>query len=218
MIIKKVSKLSEQCARGEDIKTNCEQLKNFNNYVINSDYNAFTIDAAVEGNSLLFVMLYTYYKCNWNLHLPNVSLTHFSNLFFKIQSTYRPNFYHNQVHAADVVQNLYHIVYYCDLLEMLKMTSLDVLILLLSGAAHDIDHPGNNNMFEIKSRSKLAILYNEISILENHHCASLFFILDNNKETQCDIFCGFSDSERANIRKLIIENILCTDMAKHAEI
>jgi hypothetical protein len=27
----------------------------------------------------------------------------------------------------------------------------DVLFTLLSGAAHDMDHPGNNNLFEIKN-------------------------------------------------------------------
>jgi len=28
---------------------------------------------------------------------------------------------------------------------------LEVLFTILSGAAHDMDHPGNNNLFEIKN-------------------------------------------------------------------
>ena len=58
---------------------------------------------------------------------------------------------------------------------------------MISGAAHDIDHPGTNNLFEIKCRSKLATLYNDVSVLENHHAASLFFMLENTK-LDCNIF------------------------------
>jgi len=33
--------------------------------------------------------------------------------------------------------------------------------LIISAAAHDVDHPGNNNLLEIKTKSKLATLYND---------------------------------------------------------
>jgi len=41
------------------------------------------------------------------------------------------------------------------------MNDLDIFTSLISGAAHDMDHPGSNNVFETKTRSKLAILYND---------------------------------------------------------
>ena len=85
----------------------------------------------------------------------------------------------------------------------------------MSGAAHDMDHPGNNNMLEIKSRSKLAILYNDVSVLENHHAASLFFLLDNQQQ-DCDIYSNFTPQQRSDARKQIIDYILHTDMSKHA--
>lgn len=88
---------------------------------------------------------------------------------------------------------------------------------VISGAAHDIDHPGTNNMFEIKCRSKLAILYNDQSVLENHHCASFFFLIDNN-QNNCNIFEDLEPAQKSEIRKNIIENILATDMTKHAAI
>lgn len=59
------------------------------------------------------------------------------------------------------------------------MTPLDIFLLFVSGAAHDIDHPGTNNFFETKTRSKLALLYNDAAVLENHHTASFFFLLEN---------------------------------------
>lgn len=97
------------------------------------------------------------------------------------------------------------------------MSDLDRLVAVVSGAAHDIDHPGTNNMFEIKCRSKLAILYNDQSVLENHHCASLFFLIDNNSNN-CDIFEELPPAQKSEIRKNIIENILSTDMTKHGAI
>jgi hypothetical protein len=53
--------------------------------------------------------------------------------------------------------------------------------LYLSSAAHDVDHPGHNNMFEIKTKSKLATLYNDQAVLENHHAATFFFLLDGDE-------------------------------------
>jgi len=74
------------------------------------------------------------------------------------------------------------------------MSTYDVFLTLISAAAHDMDHPGNKNDFEIKCRSKLAILYNDQSVLEMHHAASLFFLLDNSK-LDCNIMANFSQQE-----------------------
>jgi hypothetical protein len=129
--------------------------------------------------------------------------------------SYRNNFYHTQVHAADVVQNLVYIIERCDVKDLIKMTPNDIFFTLISGAAHDMDHPGTNNMYEIKCESKLAILYNDQSVLENHHAASFFFLLDNEKY---DCMSELSDKERLDGRKIILENILGTDMTKHGVI
>ena len=75
------------------------------------------------------------------------------------------------------------------------MTDIEVFVMLISGAAHDMDHPGTNNLFEIKNRSKLAILYNDTSILESHHVASFFFLIEN-YTLDCDIFAELSDVEK----------------------
>jgi len=54
-------------------------------------------------------------------------------------------------------------------------------------------------------------------VLENHHAASFFFMLDNIKH-DCNIFQDMPDVERSSCRKQILENILCTDMSKHSQI
>ena len=104
--------------------------------------------------------MYTYYNLEW-LSIQGLNIEQFKNLAYRLQMSYRNNFYHSQIHAADVVQNLVYIIKECDVQTLCGMTQQDIFFTLLSGAAHDMDHPGNNNMFETKNRSKLAILYND---------------------------------------------------------
>lgn len=42
-------------------------------------------------------------------------------------------------------------IYDYDFLQICEMNINDILFTILSGAAHDMDHPGNNNLFEIKN-------------------------------------------------------------------
>ena len=46
--------------------------------------------------------------------------------------------------------------------------------LLIASLCHDMGHPGKTNNFLIATRDRLALRYNDVSVLENHHCASLF--------------------------------------------
>lgn len=46
--------------------------------------------------------------------------------------------------------------------------------LIIACAGHDVDHPGHNNLFEVKNWSVLATIYNDKSVLESHHAATLF--------------------------------------------
>ena len=58
----------------------------------------------------------------------------------------------------------------------------------------------------------LAILYNDISVLENHHLAVAFALL---REDNCDIFSTLNQKQRQQVRKLSIDMVLATDMSKH---
>jgi 3'5'-cyclic nucleotide phosphodiesterase len=65
----------------------------------------------------------------------------------------------------------------CKGIEILGVNDQTFLSLILACAGHDVDHPGHNNLFESKNKSILATIYNDKSILENHHCATLFKLL-----------------------------------------
>ncbi|KAJ3096430.1 High affinity cAMP-specific and IBMX-insensitive 3',5'-cyclic phosphodiesterase 9A [Physocladia obscura] len=96
-----------------------------------------------------------------------------------------------------------------------KLKPIDKLILILSTIGHDLDHPGFNNAFQINAATDLAIIYNDISPLENHHAAVLFTILGN---SETNVLANVSDAVYREARKNIIRCILATDMAKHGEI
>ena len=58
------------------------------------------------------------------------------------------------------------------------------LSLLLAAAIHDFDHPGFTNSFLIATGDPLAILYNDRSVLENHHVASAWKLMMSDKKHQ----------------------------------
>ena len=123
------------------------------------------------------------------------------------------NPYHNFTHAFDVLQTLFYIITTTSVSSILS--SLDVLCLLVAAIAHDLHHPGVSNNFLVATRHDLAKLYNDRSVLENHHAASLYRILE---DEGCNVLSGLSEEEWTAAREAIIEMILHTDMAKHFEL
>ena len=60
--------------------------------------------------------------------------------------------------------------------------------------------------------SDLALMYNDESVLENHHLAVAFKLLQNQG---CDILASLSAKQRQTMRKMSIDMVLATDMSKH---
>ncbi|XP_075904690.1 high affinity cGMP-specific 3',5'-cyclic phosphodiesterase 9A-like isoform X2 [Nelusetta ayraudi] len=96
-----------------------------------------------------------------------------------------------------------------------KLSSADLLIMLTSALCHDLDHPGYNNVYQINAQTDLALRYNDISPLENHHCAMAFRILS---KPECNILKNLTVDQYKHIRGGMIKCILATDMARHNEI
>lgn len=92
-----------------------------------------------------------------------------------IASKYRSVSYHNFYHAFDVAHSCYRLVRKTSVMTVIK--EFEALSLLLAALGHDADHPGNDNQFEVDSSSPLALCYNDISVLENHHAATTFSVL-----------------------------------------
>ncbi|NXN53958.1 PDE4D phosphodiesterase, partial [Rynchops niger] len=118
--------------------------------------------------------------------------------------------YHNSIHAADVAQST-HVLLSTPALEAV-FTDLEIMAAIFASAIHDVDHPGVSNQFLINTNSELALMYNDASVLENHHLAVGFKLL---QEENCDIFQNLSKKQRQSLRKMAIDMVLATDMSKH---
>ncbi|PRP89163.1 hypothetical protein PROFUN_01883 [Planoprotostelium fungivorum] len=142
-----------------------------------------------------------------------ISLNRLYSFLRVICKSYRTNPYHNFYHAVDVSQMCFKIIYKTKAQDYL--TELDQLNLMVAAICHDIDHPGLNNNFQINDSSHLALLYNDISVLENHHASRAFYILNH---SESNILSALDESVYRDCRKTIVSAILATDMANHFEL
>lgn len=86
------------------------------------------------------------------------------------------------------------------------MDRLDEATALVSAAAHDIDHPGRSSAFLCNSNSSLAVLYNDVCVLESHHAALMFRLTLNDEKI--NIFKNLDRETYKLVRSIIIDMIL----------
>lgn len=129
---------------------------------------------------------------------------------FAVRARYRPNPFHNYYHAVSVTHATFMLVAgtpagHC-------LTYLDAIAALIAAYAHDVDHPGHNNAFEVATHSDLAATHNDDAVLERHHSATLFAIL---RDPSCNILGQLAPGEFRSVRSVILRAILGTDMSRH---
>ena len=100
------------------------------------------------------------------------------------------------------------------MLGLAELNTLHVTALLLSAIVHDYKHPGLNNSYLFLAGDKLAIRYNDSSILENYHIAKAFQVASRDT---LNFLCNTSKHEYRTLRKLMIKAVLDTDMSKHTK-
>ena len=130
--------------------------------------------------------------------------------------------YHNFRHVVDVLQAVFVMLVQLGTLppypgsiippESLNKAGLaslirpaDALILMIAAIGHDVGHPGVNNAFLVKLRAPLAQVYNDKSVLESFHCAAFSQVLRRH----------WPETQDLDLRKLMIDTILATDMGLH---
>ncbi|XP_043919744.1 cAMP-specific 3',5'-cyclic phosphodiesterase 4D isoform X2 [Protopterus annectens] len=164
-----------------------------------------------SGNRPLTVIMYMIFQERDLLKTFKISPDTFITYLMTLEDHYHADVaYHNNIHAADVVQST-HVLLSTPALEAV-FTDLEILAALFASAIHDVDHPGVNNQFLINTNSELALMYNDSSVLENHHLAVGFKLL---QEENCDIFQNLTKKQRQSLRKMVIDIVLATDMSKH---
>jgi hypothetical protein len=96
-----------------------------------------------------------------------------------------------------------------------KLGILQHFAVIFSALIHDLDHPGNTNAFEVNSMSQRAVLYNDQSVLENHHCSSAFRLMD---KKGLNLLATMPSPDLKDFRKMVIMCVLATDMAVHFQL
>ncbi|XP_022238555.1 cGMP-inhibited 3',5'-cyclic phosphodiesterase A-like [Limulus polyphemus] len=94
--------------------------------------------------------------------------------------------------------------------------ALELMALYTAAAMHDYDHPGRTNAFLVSTFAPQAVLYNDRSVLENHHAAAAWSLFLSRPEYHW--LCHLDKAEFKRFRFLVIENILATDLKRHFEI
>ncbi|CAL8303312.1 unnamed protein product [Merluccius merluccius] len=167
--------------------------------------------AEFSNNRPLSCMMFAVFQERDLMKTFRIPMDTFVTYVMTLEDHYHANVaYHNSLHAADVTQST-HVLLSTPALDAV-FTDLEILAALFAAAIHDVDHPGVSNQFLINTNSELALMYNDESVLENHHLAVGFKLLH---EENCDIFQNLSKRQRQSLRKLVIDMVLATDMSKH---
>uniref|UniRef100_A0A8D0EDT2 Phosphodiesterase n=1 Tax=Salvator merianae TaxID=96440 RepID=A0A8D0EDT2_SALMN len=193
------------------VKTNQEELLAKELEEVNRwGLDVFKIDE-YSGHRPLTVVMHRIFQERDLLKLFQIPADTFITYMMTLEDHYHADVaYHNNIHAADVAQST-HILLSMPALEAV-FTDLEILAAIFAAAIHDVDHPGVSNQFLINTNSELALMYNDASVLENHHLAVGFKLL---QEENCDIFQNLSKKQRQTLRKMAIDMVLATDMSKH---
>lgn len=184
---------------------------------ISWNVNMFELNDKSENQPILYLGRFAFemYNLLSTFKIPEVKLADFLQ---ELQSRYKPNPYHNAIHAADILASGLYIINSSFIQS--NLTDLEMVAIILAHIAHDVGHPGYTNRFLINFQDDLAMqcntyIDNDISILENMHASLTFSILRTEK---FNILSELEPDQFILTRKWLIELILATDMGKHFEL
>ncbi|XP_040196699.1 calcium/calmodulin-dependent 3',5'-cyclic nucleotide phosphodiesterase 1B isoform X4 [Rana temporaria] len=191
---------------------------NYSSVVVNSlkhldlwDFDVFVLNRVSEDHALKTIVfeLLTRHNLNSRFKIPVAFLMSFLDSLESGYGKYK-NPYHNQIHAADVTQTVHCFLLRTGMVHCLN--EIEILAIIFAAAIHDFEHTGTTNSFHIQTKSDCAILYNDRSVLENHHVSAVYRIM---QEDEMNIFVNLTKDEFSELRSLVIEMVLATDMSCH---
>ena len=147
------------------------------------------------------------FKDDWEL---------FRTLVSSIQHKYNDNPFHNFHHGFSVANMATLFLLQAPELQNELVLDADFkLAFLVAALGHDIDHPGNDNTYEVKSNSNLARIYAQQSVLENHHIETLLKLLDEESAEKTNVFKYVSHAKQEVLKEFMREVVIGTDMKFH---
>jgi len=173
-------------------------------------FNAFLLDRLTGGHCLPSICVHILHKTGLMSHFkmdPCDVMT-----FFRLveRGYHTANPYHNALHASDVTQAMY--VYCQQTAIACHLSRVELLAALVAAVSHDLDHPGVNEKFLVSTGNHLALLYDNVSVLENHHWRSAI---------ACFVDAGLTkyltEVQFTELTDLVRSLILATDISRQQE-
>jgi len=196
------------------------QIINIDNFLTNhsaelltkiNDYNFQIFEYFKSTSRPLLTMSYHIFVKSGLLSRLHLSVNQFLNFMSSVEDGYHPEHqFHNAEHASDVL----HCIYYFSTIPNVAtcFKDLDYLGMFMAACIHDYDHPGVSNKFLINVGDPLAELYNDKSVLENHHCSAALKLLNKPGNNFID---RLDKEKKRELRETIIELVLATDLSNH---
>ncbi|XP_031729198.1 calcium/calmodulin-dependent 3',5'-cyclic nucleotide phosphodiesterase 1A [Anarrhichthys ocellatus] len=174
-------------------------------------FDVFSFHEGTGDHALKFLVydLLNRYDLINRFRIPVQALVQFVEALENGYSKHR-NPYHNLIHAADVTQTAHFLMLHTGLMHWLS--ELEILAMVFAAAIHDFEHTGTTNNFHIHARSEVAILYNDRSVLENHHVSAAYRLM---AEDDMNILVNLNKDDWRELRALVIEMVMSTDMSCH---
>ena len=173
------------------------------------EFSVFDLDRACNHHPVLLIVLHVVQRFELDQTLP-INMENLIRLLLRIESGYKTVPFHNHVHAADVCHGTAYFL--AQDVVARHVSPLDIYCMIIGAALHDFAHPGFNNAFLVASRHETAIMYNDVSVLENFHISSTWRLM---LEDELNPFHGFSDDQYQDARQTMVYAILGTDMKFH---
>jgi hypothetical protein len=181
--------------------------------IVSWDFDMFALADQSNGHPVYFVMMAVLERLDVlsNFNLPIDMLKRVAE---KVEDTYSfdpaaPNKYHNNMHGADVLQTVACFLTQPEIAAHMTEPK-DILAMILASMMHDYRHKGVNNKFLVDTSDELALVHNDMSVLERFHCAETFKLF---AQEEYAMLGGVKKADATHIRRTMIEVILATDLA-----
>jgi GAF domain-containing protein len=167
----------------------------------------FAIDWRGMPEIKLFFFLFSKFQLLESFKVPNEM---FFRYLMELRSRYNDVPYHNWIHAGDVTEFLSYELTTAQLTDV--FSSLEIFGMLVAATAHDANHDGFNNIYNVKAETPLGILFKDQSVMETHHCTQLIEVLT---KEDYNLLHALAPIENRKVWAQMIKLILATDMAHH---
>lgn len=176
------------------------------------NFNTLELARMSGGRTLIFVGEAVLVQSSWRNALHGATEGSLRHFIREVQRRYIHNPYHNEEHASTVTHMALWVARRCGFMAGRVSSDVERMALMIAAMAHDVGHFGRTNNFLMSSRHRIAIVWNDHSVLESMHASTCTHLAES-----CGIVQGMAVHERQVLRTNITTIILSTDLKFHQE-